>query len=150
MLTPIATGAELTDEQLVSRIIKGETKLYEQVIQKYNARMYRIGMAIVKDDAEIEDLMQNTYIKAYENLSKFEFKSAFGTWLVRIMINECLQFIKKKKKVPMDSLNEYSMETRSADNQTPASITQNKELARALETALLELPEKYRLVFVMR
>lgn len=140
---------ELSDEQLVAGILNGEKHLYEKIIRKYNPRLYRVGMAIVKDDKELEDLMQNAYVKAYENLHRFENRAALGTWLTRILINECLQFLKKRKHVA--TVNQYDMNTSNIQSdKTPDKITLNRELARALETALLELPEKYRLVFVMR
>src|SRR5437868_12816253 len=83
-----------TDEEIISRITSGEKELYATLIKKYNARLYRIAMAIVNDDTEAEDVMQAAYIKAYENLPRFAFRSAFSTWLTRIMVNECL--LKKK------------------------------------------------------
>jgi RNA polymerase sigma-70 factor (ECF subfamily) len=151
MDTPIAAATiELTDEEIVSLVLSGEKQLYEKIIRKYNPRLYRIGMAMVKRDDELEDLMQNAYIKAYENLGQFQSRAGFGTWLTRIFINECLQFLKKEKKVSVDSINEHSMKNVVSDYRAPDNIALNRELAQALENALLELPEKYRLVFVMR
>ena len=81
---------KLDDPELVARILAGEKRLYEIIIRRYNQRLYRIGMSVLNNDAETEDAMQTSYIKAYEHLNQFKQQSSFSTWLIRIMINECL------------------------------------------------------------
>ena len=127
--------------------------MFALLIRKYNGRLYRIGISIIKNDAQIEDLMQNTYIKAYEHLQSFEGRASFGTWLIRIMINECLAYVKKNSRyISIENNNhmERSDLNRIDDRNTPAYATLNRELGAVLESSLLDLPEKYRLVFVMR
>jgi RNA polymerase sigma factor (sigma-70 family) len=146
---------QLSDDEIIKRINAGEKELFELVMRRYNSRLYRIAMSIVNNDEEIEDIMQNAYIKAYQNLSAFEGRSSFGTWLVRILINESLASLKRSKRfISFESNKESSMKTAdhalTADKQNPANITLNRELIKAFENALLELPEKYRMVFVMR
>ena len=79
----------ISDTEVINRVLSGEKNLYVLLVRKYNERLYRVGMSILKDDSEVEDVMQTAYIKAYENLGKFSFKSDFSTWLTRILINEC-------------------------------------------------------------
>src|SRR5689334_6401369 len=86
----------LTDERVIPRILKGEKELYAILVRRYNQRLYRAGISILNDEAEVEDAMQVAYMNAYENLHKFEFKSAFSTWLTRIMINESLLRLRKR------------------------------------------------------
>ncbi|HYK56392.1 MAG TPA: sigma-70 family RNA polymerase sigma factor, partial [Flavisolibacter sp.] len=93
----LATGT-IPDTEIITRIIEGEKNLYALLIRRYNQRLYRVGMSVINDDAEVEDAMQAAYISAYENLGKFQFKASFPTWLTRIMINECLQRIKKRRR----------------------------------------------------
>ena len=88
----------ISDNEIITRVLKGEKSLYARLVRKYNQRLFRVGMSIVNDDAEVEDVMQVAYIKAYENLAKFEFKSAFSTWLTKILINESLLRVKKRKQ----------------------------------------------------
>jgi len=64
----------ISDNEIISRVLQGEKDLYANIVRKYNQRLYRIGMSIINDDAEVEDVMQVSYIKAYENLSKFKYK----------------------------------------------------------------------------
>jgi len=143
---PSSTGI-LSDDEIVSRILQGEKYLYETLMRKYNTRLYRISMAILNDDMEAEDAMQTAYINAYRHLSSFQNKSSFATWLTRILINESL--LRQKKKIKSDQL--LSQQTiEESHNETPLTTVMNKELKLILERAVSNLPEKYRLVFVMR
>src|SRR5580698_2091605 len=137
----------LNDEVIVERILKGEKYLYEGIMRKYNLRLYRIGMSIVNDDMEVEDIMQTAYINAYQQLPKFQHKSSFGTWLTRIFINESLLHKKKKQKHQDVLMKKPDTEYH---NDTPLNSLVNKELKNLLENAVSTLPEKYRTVFVMR
>src|SRR5688572_17522580 len=96
------TGAtHISDAEVINRILHGDKNLYAVIVRRYNQRLYRVGMSILNDDAEVEDSMQVAYIHAYENLAKFAFKSSFSTWITRILINECLLRLKKKGKTVM-------------------------------------------------
>jgi RNA polymerase sigma-70 factor (ECF subfamily) len=139
--------AGVPDSILISRILAGEKKLFEQIIRRYNQRIFRIGMSVLGNEAETEDAMQNTYINAYQHLAAFEGRSSFATWITRIMLNECLGQKKKKQRYPAamdnDLLNSVSMAT-------PEYLYKNKELSGILEDVITRLPEKYRLVFILR
>lgn len=140
----------LSDDEVVRRILAGEPRLYEQIMRRYNAMLYRVGMSLVNNDVEVEDLMQVTYIKAYEKLSSFEFRSAFSTWLTKILINECLGHLKKSKRNMNMPIEPGGQEAHLSNSNTPVNTLLNKELSKMLEAALVQLPEKYRLVFVLR
>jgi len=137
----------LSDEEIVERVLSGEKYLYESLMRKYNLRLYRISMSIINDDMEAEDIMQTAYINAYQQLSKFQHRSSFSTWITRILINESLlrkKKVTKHQEVLMKNTdNEYH-------NDTPLKSLVNKELKNILENAVSALPEKYRMVFVMR
>jgi RNA polymerase sigma factor (sigma-70 family) len=137
----------LTDEELVVRIVNGEQHLYETLMRKFNQRLYRISMSIINDDQEAEDIMQTTYLNAYRQLSNFKHQASFSTWLTRILINESLLHKKRKLK-----LEKTLMETTYNDShsETPLDNLMNKELKTILQNAVATLPDKYRMVFVMR
>lgn len=137
----------LSDEEIVERVINGEKHLYEILMRKYNLRMFRISMSIVNDDMEAEDIMQTAYLNAYLQLANFKNTSAFSTWLTRILINESL--LHKKKKIKREQLL-AGLEEPIEHLETPLKSLMNKELKTILEKAVSELPEKYRLVYVMR
>jgi len=143
----------VADTELIAMILQGQKDLYTIIVRRYNQRLYRIGMSIINDDAEIEDVMQAAYLKAYENLEKFEARSSFSTWLTRILINESLLRLKKRKKsihINDDTMDNEIYQQYSTDAQTPVLKTLNSELKNILEKSIRQLPEKYRTVFVMR
>lgn len=143
----------IPDNQIIARILAGEKEQYAILIRKFNQRLYRVGMSILDEDAEVEDAMQTAYIKAYENLKKFAFRSGFGTWLTRIMINESLLRLKKRKRLKHfdeDIVSSQHFQMKTTDMQTPAAKTINSELKQILEKAIRELPAKYKTVFIMR
>ena len=140
------------DEQIIERILTGEARLYELIVRRYNARLYRVGMSLLNDPTDVEDVMQMAYIKAYEHLQAFERRALFSTWLSRIFINESLLFLKQKKRRAMMQTEGSDMNRAIAGQVTrlPEHAVLNHELKKVLEYALAQLPEKYRLVFVMR
>jgi len=141
---------ELTDSQIIEQVQKGDKQKYALLMRKYNQRLYRICKGYLKNEAEIEDVMQDAYVKAYQNLGKFENRSQFSTWLSRIVINECLQRLKKLNRTRNieDSENQETMNL--TDNRNPETNSLNKELKLLLEANIEQLPEKYKVVFIMR
>ena len=143
----------LPDNEIIARVLQGQKELYAVIVRRYNQRLYKVGMAILNNDTEVEDVMQVTYINAYENVSKFAFRSTFATWITRILINECLSRLKKGGKsialnVPVIE-NEVYYQTMK-ETLTPAAELVNSELKMILTEAIRQLPEIYRVVFIMR
>ncbi len=149
----ISPAGVISDHEVINRILKGEKELYAIIVRRYNQRLYRVGMSILNDDPEVEDSMQVAYINAYLNLEKFAFRSSFSTWLTRILINECLLRLRKRgKSISMndDNLENMIQHQRSGEQQTPVTKLLNTELGSVLNDAIRQLPEIYRVVFVMR
>jgi RNA polymerase sigma factor (sigma-70 family) len=142
---------EIKDSKIIEDILNGDKQKYALLMRKYNQRLYRIGKGYLKDEAEIEDVMQEAYIKGYQSLSKFENRSEFATWITRILINECLQRLKKKTRATLIDNNEENNEIMNLTDKTnPEKESLNKELKRNLEETIAQLPEKYRSIFIMR
>ncbi len=153
MRETFVTDTTVTDNEIIARILHGEKNLYALIVRRYNQRLYRVAMSIVNDDAEVEDIMQTAYISAYENLGKFAFKSSFATWLTRILINESLLRLKKRgKSINMndDTMDNEIYQQHTMEVKTPVAKLLNAELKTILEEAIRQLPEKYKIVFVMR
>ena len=141
--------SEFPDAEVIRKVLAGQKNLFELLLRKYNQRLYRIGMSIVHDSMEVEDIMQTVYIKAYENLSSLINPAFFGTWVTKIFIHESLLQLKRKQR--MTGITENNITNTTINTmRTPIHIVMNKELGKALEDALLQLPEKYRIVFVLR
>ena len=141
-----------TDEQVVARVLKGETALFEIVMRRYNQRLYRVARSILRDDAEAEDVMQDAYVRAYQHLSQFAGRAKFSTWLTRIAVHEALARALRRSR--LEELNE---QTRGGAMNPPASSTpgpeqqaSDHELVSLLQSAVLELPSSYRSVLMLR
>src|SRR5687768_8593011 len=83
-------AATLPDEEIVSRVMAGETGLFEVLMRRHNQRVYRAARAILRDDREAEDVMQEAYVNAYTHLAQFGGRAKFSTWLIRIAVYEAL------------------------------------------------------------
>src|SRR5215218_11111937 len=142
----------LEDTEIIKRILRGEKNLYALLIRKYNQRLYRVGLSILNNESQVEDVMQTAYIKAYENLDKFKFQSSFSTWLTKILANESLRQLKRKEQSVKREQQKFLLElnNNSGDFQTPLIKVLNSELKNILESSIRQLPEKYRTVFIMR
>ncbi|MBN9350276.1 MAG: sigma-70 family RNA polymerase sigma factor [Chitinophagaceae bacterium] len=153
-MNPSLTGTSLSDTECISRILNGETELYREIIRKYNSYLYKIGRSYGFDHSDVEDLMQETYINAYTNLAKFENRSSFKTWIVRIMLNQCYHRkhkITTSREIPDENINEENSPLLHSSRQSdPGKTTQNHELRKVLEQAINNIPEDYRIVFALR
>ena len=150
----LKTTEQYTDLQIISKIIEGETALFEIVIRRYNPFLYKTGRAYNYNHEDTQDLMQETLIQAFLNLSKFENRASFKTWIVKIMLNNCYQ---KKQRLGYKSeasneITEKSLPMFSSNSQqsdTQKNVV-NRELHYVIENALQEIPEDYRMVFSLR
>jgi len=118
----------LTDEQAVARVLSGETGLYELLMRRYNQRLYRISRSVVRNDLDADDVVQDTWVSAYEHLDQFAGRVRFATWVTKIALYEALA-------------------RASAEDETPNM--EDTELRKLLESAVERLPEDHRLVFVL-
>jgi RNA polymerase sigma factor (sigma-70 family) len=142
---------ELKDSDIIHEILNGNKEKYALLMRKYNQRLYRICKGYLNDEDEIENVMQDTYVKAYQKLNTFENRSQFFTWLTRIAINECLQHLRRTGKMHLIDTNEEKNDIMNTpDNNDPEKQSLNNELKSLLELAIARLPEKYRAVFIMR
>src|ERR1051325_3670349 len=95
----INSAEMLSDEEVVRRVLDGETALFELIMRRYNQRLYRVARAILRDDSEAEDVMQDAYVRAYGHLSQFAGRSQFATWLTRIAIHEALARVQRRQRI---------------------------------------------------
>lgn len=152
---PRQPTAVLTDEEIIRRILLGEKELYELLLQRYNQTIFRTIRSYLAEE-DVEDTMQDAYVKAYEKLNTFQFQSAFSTWLIKIAINEALQVIRKKKRSRIIRLHEPPTDSESGNPATgvapvnPEKKILHQEAMVLLETSISQLPEKYRIIYILR
>jgi len=141
-----------SDEDVVKRVLSGETGAYEIIMRRYNQRLYRVSLSILKDEAESEDVIQETYVRAFEHLSQFAGRSKFSTWLTRIAVNEALARARRNHR--SDSLDdvasldgELNMPSSGPD---PEKIAASGEMSGFIRKILLRLPAQHFTVIMLR
>jgi RNA polymerase sigma-70 factor (ECF subfamily) len=147
-------AAGLSDEEVVARVRAGDTPLFEIVMRRYNQRLFRAARAILRDDADAEDAVQQAYLAAYAHLDQFAGAARFSTWLTRIAIREALGKLRTRKRRGEVALDEGAVEEMMTDDgnepASPEAEAERRELGGLLEAAVDTLPEIYRVVFMMR
>ena len=142
----------LDDEQVVSQVLDGQTALFEVLMRRHNERVYRVARAILRDENEAEDVMQQAYVNAYAHLRQFDHRAAFATWLTKITVHEALARARRKGRHQSLDVGGHSMDNivplRSRDN--PERQAFNRELNELLEVVIDGLPDGYREVFMLR
>jgi len=143
---------DLSDEQIVVRVLEGHTALYEVLMRRYNERLYRAARAIVRDDREAEDVMQQAYVNAYAHLRQFDGRARFSTWLTRIAVHEAIARARRQGRYqPLDEQSSGAVERYMAGiSHDPERQAMSRELGAAIEAAIDGLPDGWREVFVLR
>ncbi len=153
------TAGTLADERnLVERAKSGDQSAFRAIMKKNSRRLYRVARAVMRDDTEAEDVVQETYLRAFSDLSKFRGESSLTTWLTRIALNEALGRKRKQRVTVTLAGVEAALESSAQIIQFHAMNTETDpertaaqhEIRRLLERAMDALPEPFRLVFVMR
>ena len=154
-----ASRTPTTDPELVEQVTRGDQRAFEALMRRYNGKLFRIARAILKDDADAEEALQDGYLDAYRHIADFAGQARFDTWLTRIVINQALMRLRKRKRdrvvVPFDTgrrENGEQLEAGIADQHTesPSTHVLRQEIRRLLERRIDELPDIFRVVFVMR
>ena len=140
------------DEALIKRICAGETACFEVLMRRHNERIYRTVRAILGDDADVEDVMQQAYVSAYQHLDRFENRARFSTWMTRIAINEAYARLRKRHRTePAPWEDDHAMaDEPEAAGPSPEQIAARQEIHALLERAVDTLSVPNRTVFVMR
>jgi RNA polymerase sigma-70 factor (ECF subfamily) len=142
----------LTDEDVVTRVLQGDLDSFELIMRRYNQRIFRVVRSIVGDDDEAEDLVQDTYVRAFEHLEQFAGRAAFSTWLTRIAVHSALARRRKQQRAPLVDFSDPQNINMVPLMATPGPEHQAnvKELGKILSRAVDGLPEDLRTVFAMR
>jgi len=142
----------LSDEEIVASVLGGHTALFEILMRRHNERVYRAARAILKDESEAEDVMQQAYVNAYAHLRQFNGRAKFSTWLTRIAINEALARVRRVRHY--ECVDESTVDMESSMNRVAPADPERQavagELRAALEAAIDRLPDGAREVFVLR
>jgi RNA polymerase sigma-70 factor (ECF subfamily) len=147
------------DAEVVRGVARGEPAAFEALMRRHNGSLFRVARAILKDDAEAEDALQEAYLEAYRHIGEFRGDARLGTWLTRIAINQALMRLRAHKRdrvvVPLGAAHEAAggagPEDVAAPNaESPQGAVLRAEIRRIVEQKIDELPVAFRAVFVMR
>src|SRR5215813_3485832 len=154
---PEVAAAENTELPLVTAAKAGDIGAFEELVKRYDRNVFRIAQHITQNREDAEDVVQDAFLKAYENLDQFQGNSKFYTWLVRIAVNESLMKLRRRKTsktVSMDEdveTEEGSMPREFADwSPNPEQQYGQSELSEILRKTIQGLPASFRTVFVLR
>ncbi len=146
--------SKIPENEVISRILSGEKELYEILMRRNNQKLFRVIRGYMNEQNEIEDIMQDTYLIAYEKLWQYKQNAQFSTWLIRIGINQALARIKQKTKLNTTDIVAISekptIELRDDKQPGPAHKMMRKEAKEILEKAIDNLDDKYRSIYIMR
>lgn len=150
--TPYTAGDQLSDADIVRRVVDGDTALFEILMRRHNQRVYRAVRAVLKTDEEVEDVMQQAYLNAYSHLGQFANRAQFSTWLIRIAVNEAVARLRKRQNTSWswgggDEMAVLRVEATTPNPEQQASAAQMHEV---VEAELSALPATYRTVLVLR
>ena len=146
------------DASLVTRILRRDDTAFEALMRRYNGRLFRVSRAILKNDRDAEDALQDAYLDAFRHMAEFRGDAQLGTWLTRIVVNQALMRLRRQKRervvLPFRRREDETdgAEVQVADNKTESAPDGllRAEMRRLLERRIDELPVAFRTVFVLR
>ena len=143
----------LSDQEVIRRVRAGEVDVFEILLRRYNQRVFRLARAVLRTDAEAEDVTQEAWVRAYEHLHQFEGRSEFSTWLSRIAIHEAWARMRRSRRyatIEPDSTGEDRNMKEVSVDRDPEGAAFSREVGLLVQEAVDSLPLRYRTVFVLR
>ena len=156
---PLTGDGPCSDIELASAIAAGDHDAFRTLMRQHNRLLYRTARSIVKDDSDAEDAVQNAYLLAYRKIGNFRAEAKLSTWLVRIVVNEALECLRKRSRSAhvisldgreLDDAIESAAEPMNRKPERPEEQLIRADTRRLIESTIDELPSVYRAVFMLR
>lgn len=146
---------ELRDEELVALSQRGERECFEILVRRYMEKAFHIAFGFTRDTETAKDLSQDAFLRAYANIKQFDGRSTFYTWFYRIVVNLCLDYVRRRRRVTWESLNQLTEESgehrQFADSTfAPDQLAIAGEAQRRVDKTLEDMPKKQRTAFLLR
>jgi RNA polymerase sigma-70 factor (ECF subfamily) len=151
----LEAASSLSDGEVAERVVSGDRAYFEILMRRHNQRIYRAVRSVLRDERDVEDVMQQAYVNAFVHLGQFERRAQFSTWMTRIALNEAFAR-RRKSQAPAGDGAVHEEQSGELMNSIPSPAPDPErqayagELTRALEEAVDALPETYRTVFMLR
>ncbi len=154
---PVSSLADADETTLVAQSREGDTAAFGELVRRYEGKIFRLAQHVTQNREDAEDVLQETFMKAYEHLDQFQGNSKFNTWIVRISVNQALMKLRRRKtdkSVSIDENIDTGEDTMvreiAAWDEDPEQRFSRDELGGILDTAVQSLEPPYRSVFVLR
>jgi RNA polymerase sigma-70 factor, ECF subfamily len=154
---PVSSQAGFDESALVARARQGDNRAFSTLVKQYEAKIFRLAQHITQNREDAEDVLQETFLKAYEHLDQFQGNSKFYTWIVRIAVNQALMKLRRRrtdKSVSLDETIDTGEDTVTREvaawDEDPEQRFSREELAEILDSAIQDLTPTYRSVFLLR
>jgi RNA polymerase sigma-70 factor (ECF subfamily) len=154
---PVSSQAGADETVLVAQAREGDTQAFGELVRRYESKIFRLAQHITQNREDAEDVLQETFLKAYEHLSQFQGQSKFYTWIVRIAVNQALMKLRRRKtdkSVSLDETIDTGEDTIvreiAAWDENPEQRFSRDEIGQILDSAIEGLEPPYRSVFVLR
>jgi RNA polymerase sigma-70 factor (ECF subfamily) len=154
---PVSSLAGTDEMVLLSQAREGDTQAFGELVRRYESKIFRLAQHITQNREDAEDVLQETFLKAYEHLGQFQGQSKFYTWVVRIAVNQALMKLRRRKtdkSVSLDETIDTGEDTIvreiAAWDEDPEQRFSREEIGQILESAIQALEPPYRSVFVLR
>jgi RNA polymerase sigma-70 factor (ECF subfamily) len=145
------------EQHLISQVQRGQHELFYELVRPYERRVYAAALAILRNEADAEDVAQDAMLKAFANIRQFRAEARFSTWLIQITVNEALMRRRRQRTVVMEGIDDrrdeeadYAPRDFADWREIPSEALERKEIRQRLAEALGTLDRKYREVFVLR
>ncbi len=150
-------GTDTRESDLIARVQRGENEHFYELVRPYERRVYAAALAILRNESDAEDVVQEAMLKALANIRQFRAEARFSTWLIQITVNEALMRRRRERTVVMEQIDdrqdeesEYAPRDFADWREVPSESLERKEVRQRLAQALATLDHKYREVFVLR
>lgn len=146
-------AAPVEDADLVREALTGNQLSFQLLVERYQDRLFALARHYTRNLVEVEDIVQDTFLKAFSRLSSFQHQSSFYTWLYRIATNTILDFLKRRGRSPIQTVEDPDVTIGEAPSRTvvrPDGRLQEEEIARITQEVLTQMPEIFRTVLVLR
>lgn len=150
--------AQIEDSSLVRQTLDGSQEAFQTLVERYQTRLFALARHYTKSSVDIEDIVQEAFLKAYSRLDTFQHQSSFYTWLYRITTNTVLDFMKRHGRNPVQAVEDPELAGEGASSADPGSSRaispharlETQEISEITRTVLDELPEIFRTVLILR
>ena len=152
-----AKAKKVSDLDLIERFRTGSVEAFEELVSRYEAKVFNLALRFTRSQEDAEEVLQDVFATIYKKIEGFQGKSAFSSWLYRIIVNAAFMKLRKRKQQQSISLEDLSpivrqhyLDQESAFLSRSDAISMNRELREVLEKAINRLPGQYRAVFILR